>query len=176
MNLHYFDFEPPPEWSGFRKGAQIRLIPPFTHPDDAKVAIVVSPLVPRSEALPPAATLIQQTLDAETALYASRVRTQNGPMPTRSDHGLAGIYYDVVIDAGPASGPDGGASIESATSDRRLYVMLVDELCYYGLSYIAQEAVFAEHVETFWRAVRTIKPFLGKIALPVGFPFDHFSE
>ena len=45
------DFEPPAEWSGFRKGAQIRLVPPFTHPDAAQCSrsgratkIVTSPI------------------------------------------------------------------------------------------------------------------------------------
>jgi hypothetical protein len=163
MDLQYFDFVPPPGWNGFRLGRQVRLIPPNTSPEDATCAIIVSPLVPRSAALPPADVLIGQALDAEVALVKSEVLSKDGPTPTRSDHGLAGISYAVRL-----RGPTG--------IERRIYVMLLDELCYYGLSYLASEATFATHEETFWTAVRTIKPFVGQIVAASTNLFDHFSE
>jgi len=163
VQLHYFDFVPPPQWNGFRRDRQIRLIPPNTHPLDATCAIIVSPLVPRSAALPPADVLIEQTLDAEMAIVKSTVLSKNGPTPAKSDHGLAGISYDVRV-----QGPSG--------IERRIYVLLVDDLCYYGLSYLASEETFATHEQTFWTAVRTIKPFAGRIVPPSGTPFDHFNE
>ena len=148
---------------GFRLGRQVRLIPPNTPPTEATCAVIVSPLVPRSEALPPADVLLEQTLAAETALVHTEVLSKNGPTPTKSDHGLAGISYDVRV-----QGPTG--------IERRLYVLLVDELCYYGLNYLASEATFADHEQEFWAAVRTIKPFAGKIVPPSSTPFDHFNE
>lgn len=163
VQLHYFDFVPPPGWIGFRMGSQVRLIPPNTPPQDATCAIIVSPLVPRSAALPPAEVLFAQTLDAECALTKAEVLSKNGPMPAKSDHGLAGVSFDVRL-----QGPTG--------IERRLYVLLVDELCYYGLNYLSVEATFAAHEEAFWAAVRTIKPFAGRIVSAGGGPFDHLSD
>lgn len=163
MELHYFDFEPPARWIGFRMGRQIRLIPPDTSPADARCAIVVSPLVPRTPGLPPAAALIEQALDAEARIVGTRVLERHGPSPARSDHGLAGVSYEVR-----AEGPSG--------VERRRYVMLVDDVCCYGLSYAAAEAAFEAHAATFDAAVRTIKPFAGRLVPPAPPPFEHFGE
>lgn len=163
MQLHYFDFVPPPGWNAFRLVRQVRLIPPNTRPQDATCALIVSPLVPRSAALPPADVLFEQTLAAETQLTKAEVLSKNGPMPTNSDQGLAGIYFDVRI--------KGATGIE-----RRLYVLLVDELCYYALNYLATEDTFGVHEETFWTAVRSIKPFSGGVIAPGDKPFAHFGD
>lgn len=163
MQLHYFDFVPPPGWNAFRLGQQVRLIPPNTRPEEASSALIVSPLVPRSAALPPANVLFEQTLAAETDLTKAEVLSKNGPIPTSSDHGLAGIYFDVRI--------KGATGIE-----RRLYVLLVDPLCYYGLNYRSAEDTFDAHEQAFWTAVRSIKPFSGRVITPVGKPFDHFGD
>lgn len=163
MELHYFDFVPPPGWNGFRLGRQVRLIPPNTPPTEATCAIIVSPLLPRSAALPPADVLFAQTLEAECAITKAEVLSKNGPVPANSDHGLAGISFDVRLKA-------------TTGSERRLYVLLVDELCYYGINYLSSETTFATHEDTFWTAVRTIKPFAGRIVSPGGKPFDHFGE
>jgi hypothetical protein len=163
VELHYFDFVPPPGWNGFRLGRQMRLIPPNTPPQSAPCAIIVSPLVPRSVALPPADILIEQTLAAEMAVVQSRVASQEGPTPARSEFGLAGVSYDVHV-----QGPTG--------MEHRLYVLLVDNLCYYGLSYLASEDTFGTHVQAFWNAVATIKPFAGRIVTPAASPFDHYND
>ena len=167
MQLHYFDFVPPPGWNGFRLGRQVRLLPPNTPPADARCAIIVSPLLPRSAVLPPADTLITQTLEAECGLTKAEVLAKNGPMPTSSDHGLAGVYFDVQLNS---------PTLLTTVHERRLYVLLVDELCYYGLNYLSENATFAEHEATFWTAVRTIKPFSGRIASPSGEPYGHYGE
>jgi hypothetical protein len=163
VNLHYFDFVPPPGWSGFRRDNQVRLIPPNTVPEQAACAIIVSPLVPRSAALPPAEVLFEQTLRAECAITNAEVLTKNGPLPAHSDHGLSGVSFDVWLKT-------------AAGIERRLYVLLVDELCYYSINYLSSEPAFAAYELVFWAAVRTIKPFAGRIVLPSGQPFDHFSE
>lgn len=163
MQLHYFDFVPPPRWNGFRIGRQVRLCPPETPPAEAKNFIVVSPLFPRSPSLPPADVLFEQALAFEVQNTPAKLLSRNGPVPTKSDHGLAGVYYEVTVEK-----PD--------HVERRLYVMLVDELCGYGLSYAGWSDVFDNHVEEFWTSVRTIKPFAGRIVTPTGKPFDHFGE
>lgn len=163
MNLHYFDFTPPPGWIGFRKVKQVRLIPPNTHPKDATCAIIVSPLAPRGPLLPPADILLEQTLAFEHEVTGADVVAKHGPIPTKSDHGLAGVYFDVTLKA-----PTG--------TERRLYVLLVDELCYYGLSFLSVPSKFDEHVDEFWTATRSIKPWAGRVIPPGGVPFAHYED
>ncbi len=163
MQLHYFDFVPPPRWNGFRIERQVRLCPPETHPNDAVNVIVVSPLLPRSPSLPSAKELHERKLAFETQLTGAKILSQNGPVPTKSDFGLAGMYFEDLLDL----------PVQSA---RRISVLLVDELCLYNLSYGASVEAFDTHIEAFWTSVRTIKPFRGKIFAPSGVPFDHFGE
>ncbi len=162
MKLHYFDFEPPTGWNGFRVGNQVRLIPPNMPPDKAHHAIIVSPLVPRTKRLPPAEVLIEQALAAEAKLTGAKVEDKQGPQPVKTTTGLAGVCFDVRVRI-------------PAGLERRLYVMYADELCYYGLSYLAEAVRFDEHVETFWTAARSIKPFTGKLVeLPP--EFAHYTD
>lgn len=163
MNLHYFDFVPPAGWIGFRKVRQVRLIPPNTHPKDAACAIIVSPLAPRGPQLPPSDVLFEQTLAFELELTGAEVVAKNGPIPTKSDHGLAGIYFDVTLKA-------------KTGTERRLYVLFADELCYYGLSYLSAIDKFAEHENDFWTSVRSIKPWAGRVIPPGGVPFSHYED
>lgn len=162
MKLHYFDFDPPAGWNGFRVRNQIRLVPPNTPPDRTHHAIVVSPLVPRTAVLPPAATLIQKALAAETNLTGAKVEDSQGPQPVKTDTGLAGVCFDVRVRI-------------PAGLERRLYVMYADEVCYYGISYLAEAARFDEHVEAFWTAARSIKPFAGKL-VDIPPDFAHYTD
>jgi len=162
VDLHYYDFDPPAGWNGFRAGSQVRLIPPNTPPPQARCAIIVSPLVPRSKALPAADVLIEQTLAAEAGLAGSQVEAKDGPRPVSTTTGLAGVWFDVRMRV-------------KAGLERRIYVMFVDELCYYGISYLADEAVFDEHVETFWTAARSIRPFTGRL-VPPSTALKHYTD
>lgn len=163
MQLHYFDFVPPPRWNGFRVARQVRLCPPETRPEAAVNVIVVSPLVPRSPTLPSAVELHEQKLAYETGLTGAKILSKNGPVPTKSDYGLAGMYFEETLDI----------PVQSA---RRVSVLLVDEICLYNLSYGASIEAFDKHIEDFWTSVRTIKPFSGRVITPTGKPFDHFGE
>jgi hypothetical protein len=163
VQLHYFDFVPPSRWNGFRIGRQVRLCPPDTPPAEAKNFIVVSPLFPRAPGLPSAETLFDQALAFELQNTQAKLVRKNGPVPTKSDHGLAGIYFEATVEK-----PD--------HVENRLYVMLADDLCNYGLSYAGWTDVFDKYVDDFWTSVRTIKPFIGRLVMPAGKPFDHFGE
>src|SRR5262245_46278286 len=99
--------------------------------------------------MPPPAELVEAAILTE-ARQRLEIVTQRGPEATRADSGLAGIFYDVTGYVRPRS-----------PIERRLYVMLSDELCHYSVSYLAYEEAFEEHVATFWKTARSIRPFRG---------------
>jgi hypothetical protein len=150
--LHYPDIVPPPDWTYFRVGPQIRLIPPGTRRDTATAAIIISPLVPRQPQMPAPEVLIPMAIEAE-AKVSFEITAQAGPTPVETATGLSGASFDVSGYARP-SGP----------VEHRLYVMLADPLCYYGVSYLANQAASGEHVAAFWSVVQSVRPFDGRIA------------
>jgi hypothetical protein len=150
--LHYPDIVAPHGWTYFRAGPQIRLIPPGTRRDTATATIIVSPLVPRQPQMPAPEVLIQMAIEAE-AKMSFEITAQVGPTPATTATGLAGASYDVTGYARPAG-----------TVEHRLYVMLADALCYYGVSYLASQATFAEHTADFWAVVQSVRPFEGRVA------------
>ncbi len=152
--LSYPDLVPPPAWTYFRVGAQVRLIPPGTRADTAPVAIIVSPLVPRQPQMPGPEMLVRMALEAE-AQASFEITEQLGPTPIATDTGLVGVSFDVSGYARP-----------SRPVEHRLYVMLADDVCFYGVSYLASPAAFDEHKAAFWRTVHSVRPFAGKIGPP----------
>ena len=156
--LHYPDLTPPAGWTYVRQGSQIRLAPPGTPHALATAAIIVSPLLARHERLPPPAELIAMaiTVEEKNSLQISR---RLGPMATKTDSGLEGVYFEIWGFAGP-----------NRPEEHRLYVLLADALCYYGINYVASVAAFAEHEATFWATARSIQPFRGRVAPPPASP------
>lgn len=152
--LHYPDLTPPAGWTYVRQGSQIRLAPPGTPHALATAAIIVSPLLARHERLPPPAELIAMaiTVEEKNSLQISR---RLGPMATKTDSGLQGIYFEIWGFTGP-----------NRPEEHRLYVLFADALCYYGINYVASVAAFAEHEATFWATARSIQPFRGRVAPP----------
>lgn len=152
--LHYPDIVAPAGWSYFRVAAQVRLIPPATRADTAEAVIIVSPLVPRTPALPKPDQLIEEALDAEIRLRFEP--TVHGSFKTaKSDSGLAGVSLEVTGYARPR-----------ALTERRVYVVYADDLCVYGVSYLASDTAYAQHLDTFWRVAKSVKPFRGKMVQP----------
>jgi len=148
--LEYPDLVPPTGWTYFRMGPQIRLIPPGTRGDTSPVAIIISPFVARQPQMPPPETLIQMALDAEARL-SFEVTAQTGPTPIQTPTGLSGASLDVQGYPRPAR-----------PMEHRLYVMLADAQCYYGVSYLASPPAFDEHVAAFWALANSIRPFEGR--------------
>lgn len=161
--LFYPDLDPAPGWPGFRAGTQMRLIPPDTPPQQAEAAIIVSPLLARSNVLPGPAKLIEQTLAAELQGGEIELVDKSGPVVFEATSGLEGLFFEVRL--------RGRTGVE-----QRIYLLLVDELCYYGINFLASEAVFHTYEEAFWTMAKTIRPFKGKIAAPDGGAFGHYGE
>lgn len=163
MSTHYPDLVAPRGWTYFRVGTQIRLIPPGTRADTAAQTIIVSPLVARTPQMPGAAMLIQLALEAE-AKVSFEITAQGTPGEVTTATGLRGASLEVTGYARPAH-----------PVERRIYVMLIDDLCLYGLSYLASAAAFDEHVGTFWALVESVKPFVGRQAGAPPTPPSPFS-
>lgn len=131
------------------------MMPPGLPPEGAPLAIVVSPLVGRQPKLPPPELLIQMALEAE-AKVAFEITQQLGPTAIATATGLAGVSFDVTGYVRPAG-----------AVERRIYVMLADQVCCYGLTYLAQgDALFAHHLAAFWAVVQSVRPFEGKVGAP----------
>ena len=158
--LAYPNLVPAPGWTGYRAGTQQRYLPPGTDPRTARVAIIVSPLVPRTPRLPPPAELIAEALAAEEKASGVTVIERIGPRPVRADAGLPGVSLI--------------ARVRGATGvERRIYVMYEDPGCYYGISYLAAEDAYAAHEAEFWKMAGTIRAVT---APPDGAPFTHYGE
>jgi hypothetical protein len=165
LGIHYPDLTPPPGWTHFRLGLQVRLIPPGTTADTSVAAIVISPLVPRQPNIPPPEKLIEEAIFYESREHFE-VEEQKGPSSIKSASGLAGVSYEVVGYPRPAF-----------PRERRLYVMYADALCYYGVSYLAQEDAFGKYDKLFWTVAKSVKPFQGAVVAPeVGSPFGQYRE
>ena len=155
-DVHYPDLTPPAGWQGALQGLQVRLVPAGETIADADVCIIVSPLVPRQPLLPPPAQLIEETLFTESRQRLEIV-SQKGPSPDKTQGGLVGVYFEVECFVRPAS-----------PRERRIYVIYSDPICYYGISLLARATVFAQFVQIFWMAARSIRPFRGKLLPPTG--------
>ncbi len=156
MDVRYPDLVPPPTWVGGTQGLQVRLVPPRTSIDDAAVAIVVSPLVPRNPLLPPPDKLIEEAIFTESR-RRFEVVSQKGPTAEKTTTGLTGVAYEVL-----------GYPRPRWPREKRIYVMYADSLCYYGISYLAREEVWKDHVDRFWATARSIRPFRGRVIQPSG--------
>lgn len=152
--LQYPDLTPPAGWTYARQGSQVRLAPAGVPHAQATSAIIVSPLVGRSDKLPPPAELIAMaiTVEERASLHVTR---RLGPFPTKTASGLEGVYFEIWGFSGP-----------NRPEEHRLYVLFADERCYYGINYVATTAAFAEQDATFWSVARSIQPFRGQIAAP----------
>src|SRR6266581_7086032 len=111
LGIHYPDVTPPPGWTHFRLGLQVRLIPPGDTGDTALAAIVISPLVPRQPNVPPSEKLIEEAIFYEAREHFE-VEDQKGPSSVKSASGLTGVSYEVVGYPRPAF-----------PRERRVYVM-----------------------------------------------------
>ncbi len=155
-DVHYPDLVTPAGWPYFRQGLQIRVVPPDTTPETAEAAIVISPLVPRAPTTPSPAELIEAAIFEEERQRLEIVE-QKGPQATRADSGLEGVFYEIA-----------GYVRPRAPLERRIYVMFQDDLCCYGVSYLAWDATYATHLAAFWSAARSVRPFRGRHVPPSG--------
>jgi hypothetical protein len=154
--VHYPDLVAPLGWLSGRQGLQVRFVPPDAPADDPDVTIVVSPLVPRQPLLPPPDQVIEEAIFAEER-QRFEIITKKGPFSEKTASGLTGVSFEVL-----------GYPRPRWPREKRLYVMYADEICYYAVSYLAREASFSTHVETFWVAARSLRPFRGRLVPPTG--------
>jgi hypothetical protein len=150
----YPDLVAPTGWTAGAQGMQVRLVPPGARVDDADVAIVISPLVPRQPLLPPPEKLIEDAISAESRTRFE-VTSKKGPTADKTASGLGGVWFEI-----------GGYPRPRWPREKRIYVMYADSLCYYGISYLAREDRWKEHAERFWAAARSIRPFRGRVLKP----------
>ena len=71
--------------------------------------------------------------------------------------------------------PDGARPARPV--EHRIYVMLGDDRCLYGVSYLSSQAAFSEHLDTFWSVVQSVRPVESRQAtaattLPYPLPID----
>ncbi|HKA87464.1 MAG TPA: hypothetical protein VKE22_07345 [Haliangiales bacterium] len=154
LGIHYPDLTPPPGWTHVRLGLQVRLIPPGESPATSPTSIVVSPLVPRQPNIPPPEKLIEEAIFYEAREHFE-VQEQKGPSSVKAASGLTGVSYEVV-----------GYPRPVYPRERRVYVMYADALCYYGVSYLAQEDQFGLHDKLFWAVAKSVRPFQGAVVKP----------
>lgn len=131
-------------------GTLVQYSPPEEIAERAKAAIYVSPLVARHAGLPSPERLIAMAIEAEAA-QRIRLTDFREPVPFFADTGLSGLGVEIGCIV-PATG----------ARERRLYIMLSDELCYYGLNYMATPEVFLEHLALALATARSIRPFKGR--------------
>lgn len=148
--LEYPDLVPPPAWTYFRAGPQIRLIPPGTRADTSPVAIIVSPIVPRAPQMPAPAQLIAMALEAE-AKVSFTITEQRPATAVETTTGLAGVACEVTGHARP-----------DRPMERRIYVLYADDRFLYGINYLASPDAYDDHVATFWAVAASIRPFDGR--------------
>jgi hypothetical protein len=154
--VQYPDLQPPPRWNHFRQGLQVRLIPPEARPEDAPASIVVSPLVPRLPHLLPIDKLVEAAIFAESR-QRFEVLSQKGPQKAKAEAGLTGVIYEIH-----------GYPRPQFPREKRIYVMYADEVCYYGLSYLAAEAAYDAHLQTFWAVAGSVRPYQGRLVVAQG--------
>src|SRR5690606_32696977 len=146
--------------TGYRAGTQQRYVPPNTEPRLARTAIIISPLLPRTDRLPSPAQLIAQTLDAEAEVNQVTIEERGVATELITDSGLEGVSVSARV--------RGRTGVE-----RRIYVLVADARFFYGVSYLAAEDVFADHEAAFWAVARSIRPF-DKPVDPT--PFAHYGD
>lgn len=152
--LHFPDLAAPP--AGFtyaRVGSQVRLTPPGNGEGAEGAAIVISPLVARQKEMPSIDRAIVAAIEAESRVRL-HVLTRSGPSPLRTTTGLAGCSFELHGELRDASG---------TWIERRVYIMYTDALCYYGIHYVAGEAVYEKYLKPFLEAARSLRPFQGRV-------------
>jgi hypothetical protein len=154
------DLTAPPGWIGVPFPPQVRLIPPGTTMQTAKATIIVSPIAARTPQMPPPAQLVQAAVEAESARSLD-VLEQSGPEKAPSDAGLDGIAFTLR------------AREQGQNADQgRIYVIYHDDSFLYGINYMAFGATYTEHLATFWKVARSIRPFRGRVVPPSPLPTD----
>jgi len=162
--LHYPDLVAPSGWSYFRVAAQVRLIPPGAHAETAEATIIISPLVPRTPALASPEKLIEEALDAEIRFRFEPI-ARGATKPVQAASGLAGMSLEVSGYARPR-----------ALTEKRIYVVYADDVCFYGINYLASDTGYVQHLDTFWRVARSVKPFRGRVVHPGDLPLQDQSD
>lgn len=138
---------PPTGWTGGRMGAAIKLVPPGAWLDSARASIIVSPLVPRSRALPAPGVIIEQALAAELARFPMDMVSREGPTPVIATSGLEGVRLEVTL-----------KGLGDGRIQRRIYISYQDEAFLYGIHYLADEATFPVFLEVFEAAAASVEP------------------
>ncbi len=148
--LHYPELSPPLEWRVGRHATQIQLLPPGERAEAPQAAVYVSPLVARHANLPSAERLIAKAIEAEAA---NRIKLTDfrEPVSFVADSGLSGLCVEIAC-----------VVVPTQARERRQYIMLTDELCYYGISYIAAPEVFERYLPQYQAVARSIRPFNGR--------------
>jgi hypothetical protein len=154
LGIHYPDLTAPPGWAQFHLGLQVRLVPPGETAESSPVTIVISPLVPRQPNIPPPEKLVEAAIFYE-ARERFEIEEQKGPSGVKAATGLQGISYEVLGYPRPAY-----------PRERRLYVMYADAICYYGISYLAEQSAFGQHDKLFWNVAKSVRPFQGTVVPP----------
>lgn len=137
---------PPAGWTGGRVGPVMRLVPPGAFLDRSRAFIAVSPIVPRTDAMPPPAALIAQALALETRQTGAVPVDRAEPAPFATDGGLEGVRVEVTL------------RTRAGGTERRAYVMVQDAARVYALTYVADEATWPSFLADFDRAARSLRP------------------
>lgn len=157
--LHYPDLAAPPTgWTYCRVGSQIRLTPPGNGEGAQGAAIVIAPLVARQKDLPSIERAIATAIETEAHTRLTLLE-RSAPVATRTTTGLAGCSVEVRAELRDA---------EPGKLERRVYIMYTDALCYYGISYVAGDAVYEKYLKLFLETAKSMKPFQGRVKGPAG--------
>jgi hypothetical protein len=157
------ELEPPPGWTSFVIGSQVRWIPPGTTRDDARAAIIVSPLVPRRMVPVSPEQLVLKAIEAEER-QGLKLSARQGPRAAQTRGGLAGVVFEVT-----------GTARRSGKVERRVYAVYADASWLYGINYLADEESYDEHLAAFWEAAGSIVPLPPLPAPADGGPMAHYG-
>ncbi len=148
--LRYPELTPPAGFAQAQFGTLLQFLPPGESKDAPLAAMYLSPLLARAPHLPSSERLIALAIEAE---MKQRIRLTDfrEPSPFATSTGLSGLSVEIACIVVPTQ-----------ARERRLYIMLTDDLCYYGINYIATPEVFDRHLPHYLAAAGSIRPFSGR--------------
>jgi len=149
--IHYPELIPPVGWKTAKMGTLVQYLPPEETADLPRVSIYVSPLIARHAGLPSPDRLIAKAIEAEVARRIQLTDFRE-PVPFFTDTGLSGLCVEISC-----------VVLATKARERRQYMMFSDDLCYYGINYIAAPDVYLDHLAQMQTTARSIRPFKGRV-------------
>jgi hypothetical protein len=141
----YPRFDPPAGWSSETEAQHITLRPPGT----PAVMMLAYPVAARTHGLPSPSDWLDRMMLSE--IRSDFVELGHGERTeVAGPDGLVGLAWEIV----------GGYGRPEDLIEKRTYVVFGAADALYPFALIASVATHAAHVEPFWRAVLSVRPYV----------------